>query len=88
MYEAGKGIKTTPSVPVALYPPYYMQGMPTMVPISPPSLVESKMSMAPSVDNNNISSSQQPSGKHFTPSTQKRQNAIFSTLSFHTYSSC
>ncbi|XP_047659435.1 immunoglobulin-like domain-containing receptor 2 isoform X3 [Tachysurus fulvidraco] len=61
LYEAGKGIKTTPSVPVALYPPYYMQGMPTMVPISPPSLVESKISMAPSVDNNNISSSQQPS---------------------------
>ncbi|XP_034156136.2 immunoglobulin-like domain-containing receptor 2 isoform X3 [Pangasianodon hypophthalmus] len=60
LYEAGKGIKTAPSTPVAIYPPYYMQGMPAMVPISPPSLVEPKMSTAPSIDNN-ISSHQQSS---------------------------
>ncbi|KAK3530412.1 hypothetical protein QTP86_024449 [Hemibagrus guttatus] len=59
LYEAGKGIKTASPTPVAIYPPYYMQGMPAMVPISPPSLVESKMSTVPSTDNN-ISSSQQP----------------------------
>ncbi|XP_072513808.1 immunoglobulin-like domain-containing receptor 2 isoform X2 [Salminus brasiliensis] len=52
LYEAGKGIKTTPPTPVALYPPYYMPGMPTMVPIAPPSLIDPKMSAAPSVENN------------------------------------
>ncbi|XP_060754674.1 immunoglobulin-like domain-containing receptor 2 isoform X2 [Neoarius graeffei] len=58
LYEAGKGIKTALSTPAAVYPPYYVQGMPTMVPISPPSLIEPKMSTAPSIDNN-ISSAQQ-----------------------------
>ncbi|TSK17781.1 Immunoglobulin-like domain-containing receptor 2 [Bagarius yarrelli] len=59
LYEAGKGIKPAPSTPVAFYPPYYMQGMPSMVPIPPPSLIEPKMSTAPSVDNS-ISISHQP----------------------------
>ncbi|XP_053532351.1 immunoglobulin-like domain-containing receptor 2 isoform X3 [Ictalurus punctatus] len=57
LYEAGKGIKTA-TMPVPIYPPYYVQGMPAMVPISPPSLIEPKMSTAPSIDNN-ISSTQQ-----------------------------
>ncbi|KAF5901375.1 immunoglobulin-like domain-containing receptor 2 isoform X1, partial [Clarias magur] len=52
LYEAGKGIKTAQSTPVAIYPPYYMQGVPSMVPIAPPSLIEPKMSTAPSIDNN------------------------------------
>uniref|UniRef100_A0A3B1IYA6 Immunoglobulin like domain containing receptor 2 n=1 Tax=Astyanax mexicanus TaxID=7994 RepID=A0A3B1IYA6_ASTMX len=52
LYEAGKGIKTIPPTPVALYPPYYMPGMPTMVPIAPPSLIDPKISAAPSVENN------------------------------------
>ncbi|KAL7852708.1 hypothetical protein SRHO_G00184930 [Serrasalmus rhombeus] len=52
LYEAGKGIKVTPSTPVAIYPPYYMPGMPTMVPIAPPSLIDPKISAAPSVENN------------------------------------
>ncbi|XP_046694343.1 immunoglobulin-like domain-containing receptor 2 isoform X4 [Silurus meridionalis] len=52
LYEAGKGIKTSPSTPVAIYPPYYMQGMPAMVPIPPPSLIEPKVSAAPSIDSN------------------------------------
>ncbi|XP_026865750.2 immunoglobulin-like domain-containing receptor 2 isoform X2 [Electrophorus electricus] len=52
LYEAGKGIKTAPSTPVAMYPPYFMQGMPTMVPIAPPSFIDPKMSATPSVENN------------------------------------
>ncbi|XP_076838713.1 immunoglobulin-like domain-containing receptor 2 isoform X3 [Brachyhypopomus gauderio] len=52
LYEAGKGIKTGPSTPVAMYPPYFMQGMPAMVPIAPPSFIDSKMSVTPSVENN------------------------------------
>ncbi|XP_036413501.1 immunoglobulin-like domain-containing receptor 2 isoform X2 [Colossoma macropomum] len=51
LYEAGKGIKVTPSTPVAIYPPYYMPGVPTMVPIAPPSLIDPKISAAPSVEN-------------------------------------
>uniref|UniRef100_A0A665WXW4 Immunoglobulin-like domain-containing receptor 2 n=2 Tax=Echeneis naucrates TaxID=173247 RepID=A0A665WXW4_ECHNA len=50
LYEAGKGIKTgttTPQTPV--YPPYFVSGVPTMVPIAPPSLVD-KMSSAPPSD--------------------------------------
>lgn len=71
VYEAGKGIKTALSTPVAVYPPYYVQGMPTMVPISPPSLIEPKMSTAPSIDNN-ISSAQQSLGKYSTHFAQKK----------------
>ncbi|KAI4875992.1 hypothetical protein NFI96_031315 [Prochilodus magdalenae] len=52
LYEAGKGIKVMPSTPVAIYPPYYMPGMPAMVPIAPPSLIDPKISAAPSVENN------------------------------------
>lgn len=49
MYEAGKGIKTPP---VAIYPPYFMPGMPALVPIPPPSLIDPKISAAPSVESN------------------------------------
>ncbi|XP_066516277.1 immunoglobulin-like domain-containing receptor 2 isoform X2 [Hoplias malabaricus] len=52
LYEAGKGIKTTPTTPVAMYPPFYVQGMPAMVPIAPPSLIDPKISAAPSIENN------------------------------------
>ncbi|KAK2853834.1 hypothetical protein Q5P01_006495 [Channa striata] len=50
LYEAGKGIKmgtSTPQTPV--YPPYFVSGVPTMVPITPPSLVD-KMSSVPHSD--------------------------------------
>ncbi|XP_028258299.1 immunoglobulin-like domain-containing receptor 2 isoform X2 [Parambassis ranga] len=50
LYEAGKGIKTgtsTPQTPV--YPPYFVSGVPAMVPIAPPSLVD-KMSTVPPSD--------------------------------------
>ncbi|XP_037339434.2 immunoglobulin-like domain-containing receptor 2 isoform X2 [Pungitius pungitius] len=47
LYEAGKGIKTGTSTPA--YPPYFVTGVPTMVPIAPPSLVD-KMSAAPPSD--------------------------------------
>lgn len=44
VYEAGKGIKTGSSTPqTPPYPPYFVSGVPTMVPIAPPSLVD-KMS--------------------------------------------
>ncbi|XP_077481432.1 uncharacterized protein LOC144092477 isoform X2 [Stigmatopora argus] len=47
LYEAGKGIKTvTTALP---YPPYFVTGVPAMVPIAPPSLVE-KMSSVPTSD--------------------------------------
>ncbi|XP_072321314.1 uncharacterized protein [Eucyclogobius newberryi] len=47
LYEAGKGIKTGPSTPV--YPPYFVSGVPAMVPIAPPSLVDkSSVSVPPS----------------------------------------
>lgn len=75
MYEAGKGIKTAPSTPVAIYPPYYMQGMPAMVPIPPPSLIEPKMSTTPSIDNN-ISSAQQSLGKYFPHFTHKKLHIV------------
>ncbi|XP_035015150.1 immunoglobulin-like domain-containing receptor 2 isoform X5 [Hippoglossus stenolepis] len=50
LYEAGKGIKTGTSTPQSpVYPPYFVSGVPTMVPIAPPSLV-SQMSSAPPSD--------------------------------------
>ncbi|XP_051557998.1 immunoglobulin-like domain-containing receptor 2 isoform X3 [Myxocyprinus asiaticus] len=52
LYEAGKGLKSTPPTPVPMYPSYYIPGMPTMVPIAPPSLIDPHLSTAPSVDNN------------------------------------
>ncbi|XP_051982385.1 immunoglobulin-like domain-containing receptor 2 isoform X2 [Xyrauchen texanus] len=52
LYEAGKGLKSTPPTPVPMYPSYYIPGMPTMVPIVPPSLIDPHLSTAPSVDNN------------------------------------
>ncbi|KAM9409054.1 immunoglobulin-like domain-containing receptor 2 [Pholidichthys leucotaenia] len=50
LYEAGKGIKTGTSTPQTPgYPPYFVSGVPTMVPIAPPSLVD-KMSSVPTSD--------------------------------------
>nr|XP_033486930.1 immunoglobulin-like domain-containing receptor 2 isoform X1 [Epinephelus lanceolatus] len=50
LYEAGKGIKTGSSTPqTPAYPPYFVTGVPTMVPIAPPSLVD-KMSTVPPSD--------------------------------------
>ncbi|XP_068169610.1 immunoglobulin-like domain-containing receptor 2 isoform X2 [Antennarius striatus] len=46
LYEAGKGIKTGTSTPA--YPPYFVTGVPTMVPITPPSLVDKMSSVPPS----------------------------------------
>ncbi|CAL9701497.1 unnamed protein product [Knipowitschia caucasica] len=47
LYEAGKGIKTAPSSPI--YPPYFVTGVPAMVPIAPPSLVDkASVSVPPS----------------------------------------
>ncbi|XP_029000314.1 immunoglobulin-like domain-containing receptor 2 isoform X2 [Betta splendens] len=54
LYEAGKGIKTgsfTHQTPA--YPPYFVSGVPTMVPIAPPSLVD-KMSSAPTSTNGTL----------------------------------
>ncbi|XP_061596767.1 immunoglobulin-like domain-containing receptor 2 isoform X2 [Cololabis saira] len=49
LYEAGKGIKTgAPSPQVHAYPPYFVSGVPTMVPIAPPSLVDKVPSVPPS----------------------------------------
>ncbi|XP_028435442.1 immunoglobulin-like domain-containing receptor 2 isoform X1 [Perca flavescens] len=49
LYEAGKGIKTGTSTPqTPAYPPYFVTGVPTMVPIAPPSLVDKMSSLPPS----------------------------------------
>ncbi|KAM4630557.1 immunoglobulin-like domain-containing receptor 2 [Polymixia lowei] len=49
LYEAGKGIKTgSPTPQTAAYPPYFVSGVPTMVPIAPPSLVDKMSSIPPS----------------------------------------
>nr|XP_046247678.1 immunoglobulin-like domain-containing receptor 2 isoform X2 [Scatophagus argus] len=49
LYEAGKGIKTGTSTPqTPAYPPYFVTGVPTMVPIAPPSLVDKMSSVPPS----------------------------------------
>ncbi|XP_045888307.1 immunoglobulin-like domain-containing receptor 2 isoform X2 [Micropterus dolomieu] len=48
LYEAGKGIKTGTSTPQPAYPPYFVTGVPTMVPIAPPSLVDKMSSVPPS----------------------------------------
>uniref|UniRef100_A0A8C7XUP5 Immunoglobulin domain-containing protein n=1 Tax=Oryzias sinensis TaxID=183150 RepID=A0A8C7XUP5_9TELE len=49
LYEAGKGIKSGTSSPQApsSYPPYFVSGVPTMVPIAPPSLVDNVSSVPP-----------------------------------------
>ncbi|XP_028292132.1 immunoglobulin-like domain-containing receptor 2 isoform X2 [Gouania willdenowi] len=46
LYEAGKGIKTGTSTPqTSAFPPYFVSGVPTMVPIAPPSLVDNVSSI-------------------------------------------
>nr|XP_046197591.1 immunoglobulin-like domain-containing receptor 2 [Oncorhynchus gorbuscha] len=54
VYEAGKGLRSRASSPqIAVYPPYYVPGVPAMVPIAPPSLVDTTvMSAPPSVSEN------------------------------------
>lgn len=50
VYEAGKGVKTGTSTPqTPAYPPYFVTGVPAMLPIAPPSLVD-KVSPVPSSD--------------------------------------
>ncbi|XP_019742536.1 immunoglobulin-like domain-containing receptor 2 isoform X2 [Hippocampus comes] len=49
LYEAGKGIKTgTSTLQTTAYPQYFVSGVPAMVPIAPPSLVENLPSVTPS----------------------------------------
>lgn len=49
VYEAGKGIKTGTSTPqTPAYPPYFVTGVPAMVPIAPPSLVDKVSTVPPS----------------------------------------
>uniref|UniRef100_H3CVU8 Ig-like domain-containing protein n=1 Tax=Tetraodon nigroviridis TaxID=99883 RepID=H3CVU8_TETNG len=49
LYEAGKGVKTGTSTPqTPAYPPYFVTGVPAMVPIAPPSLVDKVSTVPPS----------------------------------------
>lgn len=49
VYEAGKGIKTGASTPqTPAYPPYFVSGLPAMIPIAPPSLVDKVSTVSPS----------------------------------------
>ncbi|XP_030642360.1 immunoglobulin-like domain-containing receptor 2 isoform X2 [Chanos chanos] len=54
LYEAGKMAKSGQPPQIALYPPYYIPGVP-MVPQAPPSVIDPKVtSVPPSVVQNNI----------------------------------
>ncbi|XP_041939496.1 immunoglobulin-like domain-containing receptor 2 isoform X1 [Alosa sapidissima] len=51
LYEAGKMIKSTQPTPIPMYAPYYLPGVPTIVPQPSLSVIEPKMaSVPPSVD--------------------------------------
>ncbi|XP_028969261.1 immunoglobulin-like domain-containing receptor 2 isoform X1 [Esox lucius] len=52
LYEAGKMAKSVQPPQMAVYPPYYIPGVPTMVPFAPPSLTDPKLVSVPSVENN------------------------------------
>uniref|UniRef100_A0A4W5KWP8 Immunoglobulin-like domain containing receptor 2 n=1 Tax=Hucho hucho TaxID=62062 RepID=A0A4W5KWP8_9TELE len=52
LYEAGKMAKSGQPPQIAVYPPYYIPGVPTMVPFAPPSLADPKMLSFPSVEKN------------------------------------
>ncbi|XP_016111764.1 immunoglobulin-like domain-containing receptor 2 isoform X1 [Sinocyclocheilus grahami] len=67
LYEAGKGIKSTPPTPIPMLHPYYIPGMPTMVPIAPPSLIDPNLSTAPSLEN----SGSVRSGFHLQPASDQ-----------------
>ncbi|XP_035460060.1 immunoglobulin-like domain-containing receptor 2 isoform X2 [Scophthalmus maximus] len=51
LYEAGKMAKSGQQAPVPVYP-YYIPGVPTVVPLAPSSHVDPKISSIPSVENN------------------------------------
>uniref|UniRef100_A0A3Q3XIG5 Ig-like domain-containing protein n=1 Tax=Mola mola TaxID=94237 RepID=A0A3Q3XIG5_MOLML len=51
LYEAGKMAKNGPPAQVPVYP-YYIPGVPAVVPLAPSSHVDPKMSSIPSVENN------------------------------------
>ncbi|XP_055062316.2 immunoglobulin-like domain-containing receptor 2 isoform X3 [Misgurnus anguillicaudatus] len=71
LYEAGKGIKLGPSTALPAYPTYYIPGMPTMLPIAPPSLIDPNLTTAPSVQTNSTTGR---SGFHPQPSSD--QNSL------------
>ncbi|KAK1903245.1 Immunoglobulin-like domain containing receptor 2 [Dissostichus eleginoides] len=52
IYEAGKMAKSGPPPPQVPVYPYYIPGVPTVVPLAPPSHVEPQMASIPSVENN------------------------------------
>ncbi|XP_033984738.1 immunoglobulin-like domain-containing receptor 2 isoform X1 [Trematomus bernacchii] len=52
LYEAGKMAKSGPPPPQVPVYPYYIPGVPTVVPLAPPSHVEPQMASIPSVENN------------------------------------
>ncbi|KAJ8410522.1 hypothetical protein AAFF_G00194260 [Aldrovandia affinis] len=51
LYEAGKAVKATPYPQIGMYPPYYIPGVPTMVPIVP-SIIDPKMTPTPTLETN------------------------------------
>ncbi|KAL0963518.1 hypothetical protein UPYG_G00307470 [Umbra pygmaea] len=65
LYEAGKMAKSGQPLQMPVYPPYYIPGVPTMVPFAPPSLSDPKMVPLPSVENNLAGV---PSGYRLRPS--------------------
>ncbi len=55
VYEAGKMAKSGPPAQVPVYP-YYIPGVPSVVPLAPSSHVEPKMASVPSIENNLVGS--------------------------------
>lgn len=51
LYEAGRRVKSGPPAQVPVYP-YYIPGVPTVVPLAPPSHVDPKIASIPSLENN------------------------------------
>nr|XP_061827286.1 immunoglobulin-like domain-containing receptor 2 isoform X1 [Nerophis lumbriciformis] len=51
LYEAGKKAKTAPPAPVPVYP-YYIPGVPAVMPLAPSSHMDPKVVSVPSMENN------------------------------------
>ncbi|KAG5833383.1 hypothetical protein ANANG_G00275350 [Anguilla anguilla] len=51
LYEAGKAAKASQYYPTGMYPPYYIPGVTTMVPVAPSTILEPKVSATPPMEN-------------------------------------
>ncbi|KAJ8350876.1 hypothetical protein SKAU_G00260060 [Synaphobranchus kaupii] len=54
LYEAGKAVKGSHYAHMGMYPPYYIPGVPSMVPVAPSTIMDPKMTAPPPVENNAV----------------------------------